>query len=217
MKAVIFDKDGVLSETFDLHAKAHLEVLAANGVKANVEDIAIRYGKLTSEILKEIMEEHGKLITKETSEKMAIEKDKIYMKLAENELRLLSGVKAMLEYLRNKNYKIGLASSSSPGSIEQLLRVTNIKEFFDATISGWEIKSGKPDPEIFLECAKRLNIEPKECVVVEDSIHGVEAAKRAGMKCIAVTTGQHKREELQKMKPDWVLNTLEEFNKIEEL
>ena len=69
MKAVIFDKDGVLSETFDLHAKAHLEVLATNGVKATVGDIAKRYGILTSVILKEIMEEHGKPITKEKSEK----------------------------------------------------------------------------------------------------------------------------------------------------
>lgn len=217
MKAVIFDKDGVLSETFNLHAKAHLKVLSDNNVKATIEDIAERYGKLTSVILREIMEKHGKPITKEISEKMAVEKDKIYMKLAEKEYKLLPGVKEILVYLKKKGYKIGLASSSSPGSIQQLLRVTNIKEFFDATISGWEIKKGKPNPDIFLECAKRLKIKPEECIVIEDSTHGVEAAKRAGMKCIAVTTGQHSRKELENMKPDWLLNTLEEFNRIEEL
>jgi len=217
MKAVIFDKDGVLSETFDIHAKAHLKVLADHDVKATKEDVAKKYGMLTSEILKEIMEDYGKKITEETAKKMAIEKDKIYLKLAEKELKLLPGVKEMLEYLKNKGYKIGLASSSSPGSIQQILRVTNIKKFFDATISGWDIKKGKPNPDIFLECAKKLKVKARECVVVEDSVYGIEAAKKAGMKCIAVATGQHTLEELQKMKPDWLLNTLEEFNNIEEL
>lgn len=214
IKAVIFDKDGVLIETFDLHAKAHLIVLSELGIKAKTEDIAKRYGKLTSHILKEVTHEYGKDITDIAAQELANKKEEIYRKMAEKKLKLLPGVKKMLIYLRKKDYKIGLASSSSRESIEQLLRVAKIKKIFDATISGWEIKTGKPDPEIFLKCAERLKIEPEECVVVEDSIHGIEAAKRAGMKCIAVATGQHSKSELEKLKPDLLLDSLEEFDKI---
>jgi len=217
MKAVIFDKDGVLIETFELHFKSHYMVLAEFGVKLKKEDLIKRYGMKISEILRDIMKQYGKNVSETTAKRMASKKVKIYVKLAEKGLELLPGVEEFLKFLKNKGYKIGLASSDSKKTLLQFLKLTKTGKFFDANISGDEIKNGKPNPEIFLECAKKLRIKPEECIVVEDSVHGVEATKRAGMKCIAVTTGQTSREELQKMKPDWLLNTLEEFNNIEEL
>ena len=88
MKAVIFDKDGILIETFNLHAKAHLKVLSKIGVKAKIEDVAKRYGKLTSQILKEIMQEYGREITDYTAQKMANEKEEIYREMAEKKLKV---------------------------------------------------------------------------------------------------------------------------------
>jgi len=217
MKAVIFDKDGVLIETFGLHFKSHSIVLAEFGVKLKKRDLTKRYGMKISEILKDILKQYGKNISEETAKKMASKKTKIYIKLVEEELKLLPGVREFLKFLKKKGYKIGLASSDSKETLLQFLRLTKTENFFDANIGGDEIKNGKPNPEIFLKCAKKLNVDPKDCFVVEDSVHGIKAAKRADMKTIAVTTGQTSREELQKMKPDWLLNTLEEFNNIEEL
>lgn len=217
MKAVIFDKDGVLIETFELHFKSHYEALAEFGVRIKKEDIIKRYGMKITEILKDISKQYGKNISETTAKRMTSKKVKIYIKLAEKGLELLPGVEEFLKFLKKKEYKIGLASSDSKITLLQFLRLTKTEKFFDANIGGDEIKNGKPNPEIFLECAKKLKVKPEKCIVVEDSVHGVEAAKRAGMKCIAVATGQTSREELQKMEPDWVLNTLEEFNKIEEL
>ena len=217
MKAVIFDKDGVLIETFYLYYKAYRKVLSEIGIKITKNDIAKRYGIKGPEIIRQIMNERGKNITDKQTKQLADKKDKLYYEMAEKKLKLLPGVKELLTYLKNKNYKIGIASSASKGIIEQLLRVTKIKKYIDANVSGLEVRLSKPNPEIFLECAKRLKVKPEECIVFEDSVFGIEAAKRAGMKCVAVATGQTSREELQKMKPDWVLNTLEEFNKVEVL
>jgi len=217
MKAVIFDKDGVLVETFYLYYKAYKKILSEVGINITKNDIAKRYGMKGPKIIKQIMNERGTNITDKKAKELANKKDRLYHKMAEKKLKLLPGVKKLLTYLRNKNYKIGIASSASKEIIEQLLRVMKIKKYFDVNVSGLEVKSSKPHPEIFLECAERLKVKPEECVVIEDSVFGIEAAKKAGMKCIAVTTGQHTRKELEKMKPDWILNTLKEFNKIKGL
>ena len=215
MKAVIFDKDGVLVETFYLYYRAYKKIFSELGINITRNDIAKRYGMKGAEIIKQIMNERRINIKEKQLKELTNKKDRLYYEMAEKKLELLPGVIKLLIYLKNKNYKIGIASSASKEIIEQLLRVMKIKKYFDATISGLEVNSSKPHPEIFLECAKRLKVKPEECIVIEDSVHGIEAAKRAGMKCIAVATGQHSREELQKMKPDLLLNTLKEFNKIE--
>ena len=214
MKAVIFDKDGVLVETFYLYLNAYKRVLSKIGIKIEKDDLAKRYGMKGPEIIKQIVHDNGKTITDKEARKLADEKDRLYKNMAEKKLRLLPGVKKLLNYLRKKNYKIGIASSSAREIIEQLLRVKKLKNYFDVVVDGLEIKNSKPHPEIFLECVKRLRVEPEDCVVVEDSVHGIKGAKRANMKCIAVATGQHSRIELERENPDLLLNSLKEFDKI---
>ncbi len=217
MKAIIFDKDGVLIETFDSYLQAYIKVLSKIGIKIIANDVAKRYGMKGPEIIKQIAQEKGKNITDEQIQELTREKDRLYKKFSEKNMKLLPGAKKLLTYLKNKNYKIGIASSSTKELIEHMMKVTKIENYIDATVDGFEVKFSKPDPEIFLKCAEKLEMEPENCIVIEDSIHGINAAKRAGMKCVAVATGQTTREELEKTKPDWILNTLEEFNKIEGL
>jgi len=214
MKAVIFDKDGVLVETFNLHFESYIKILSKIGVKIEKIDLIKSYGMKPPEIIKRMMEGKGRKITERLAKKLAEKKEEYYVKIAEKKLKLLPGVKKLLIYFKKKKYKIGLASSASKKGIEQLMKVTKIKKYFDATINGFEVKFSKPNPEIFLKCAKKLKVKPEECVVIEDSIHGIKAAKRANMKCIAVATGQHSKKELKKEKPDLLLDSLEEFNKI---
>jgi beta-phosphoglucomutase family hydrolase len=217
MKAVIFDKDGVLVETFDSYFKAYSRVLSKIGIKIIVDDIAKRYGIKGPEIIKQVAEEKGRIITNEQAQELANEKDKLYIKFSEKKLKLLPGVKKLLIYLKKKKYKIGIASSASKEAIEQMMKVTKIKNYIDASVNGFEVKLSKPNPDIFLECAKKLNVNPEDCIVVEDSIHGIEAAKRAGMKSLAVTTGQTSKKDLQSLNPNWILNSLEDFRKIGEI
>jgi beta-phosphoglucomutase-like phosphatase (HAD superfamily) len=98
--------------------------------------------------------------------------------------------------------------------ILNLLRKMRIAEYFQVVITADEIEHPKPSPDIFLECARILDCSPERCVVVEDSVFGVEAARRAGMKCIAVPTGAYTRRQLEKMKPNLVVRSLKERQKI---
>jgi len=82
------------------------------------------------------------------------------------------------------NYKLAVASSSSHKLIDIIINRLNIRSFFDDFVSGADVVNSKPDPEIFLLTAKRLGVKPENCLVIEDSSHGVKAAKDAGMKCI---------------------------------
>ncbi|MDI6825862.1 MAG: beta-phosphoglucomutase family hydrolase [Candidatus Aenigmarchaeota archaeon] len=217
MKAFIFDKDGVLAENFDAHLKAYVKLFSEMGIKITKKNLLKMYGMKTHEIVKMIMKDNRKEITEEMAKKMAEKKENYYRELVEGKLKLLPGVREFLTYLKEKGYKIGVASSASLESIRQLLRETKIDNFFDATVSGFDIKLSKPNPDIFLECTKKLNVKPEDCVVVEDSVHGIEAAKRAGMKSLAVATGQTLKKDLESLNPNWILDSLEDFRKIGEI
>jgi len=108
-------------------------------------------------------------------------------KIFRDKLRLFPYVKEFLRELKKNKVKIALASSSRMEKIEFVLNLLRLRGKFDVIVSADDVKKGKPNPEIFLKAAKRLRIKPKDCVVIEDSVHGVRAAKRAKMYCIGVT------------------------------
>jgi beta-phosphoglucomutase len=116
---------------------------------------------------------------------------------------------AFLEHLQGK-VKLGLASMNDREVIDHLLKTTNIQRFFAATLTADDISNPKPNPKIFLKCALKLKSSQEKCVVVEDSIFGVKAAKMAKMSCITVLTGVYSREELKKVNPDLIVDSLKE-------
>jgi HAD superfamily hydrolase (TIGR01509 family) len=129
------------------------------------------------------------------------------------DIKLFSGATELLEALQGK-VKVGLASMNDRPSINHLLKATGTKRFFEAVVTAGDITKSKPNPEIFLKCAAMLECDPLECVVVEDSIFGVEAAKTAGVGCIAVLTGVYSRSELEKAKADLIVESLTEKTRV---
>ena len=117
--------------------------------------------------------------------------------------------KAALEELQGK-LKVGLASMNNRAVIMHLLQNNSIAECFDTILTVEAVSHSKPDPEIFLKAAKHINTKPRECVVFEDSIFGVKAAKSAGMGCVAVTTGVYSRQELELEKPNLIVGSLKD-------
>jgi len=128
-------------------------------------------------------------------------------------VKLFDGSLDLLEHLQGK-VKLGLASMNDRKVINNLLKMTNMQRFFAVTLTAGDISNPKPNPEIFLKCAHKLRSSPERCVVVEDSIFGVKAAKTAKMDCIAVLTGVYSREELKKAKPDLIVDSLKEKSEI---
>lgn len=101
-------------------------------------------------------------------------------------VRFKSGAKELLNYLKSKNIKIGLASGTSRPSVEHHLKEVGVLEFFNVIVCGTEVENGKPAPDVFLEAARQMGAEPKNCFVFEDSENGIRAADAAGMKAIGI-------------------------------
>jgi HAD superfamily hydrolase (TIGR01509 family) len=126
-----------------------------------------------------------------------------------NQVKLFPGTKELLEMLHGK-VKMGLASMNNRSVIIHLLKANDLEKYFDAVLTAESISCSKPNPEIFLKTASKLKTIPEKCLILEDSIFGVKAAKSANMSCIAVLTGVYSRQELETEKPDLIVATLED-------
>ena len=104
---------------------------------------------------------------------------------------------------------MALATGASREKLEFILKKFQIKQFFDAIITADDVENGKPDPEVFLKAAQKLGVDPENCIVMEDASNGAEAAKAAGMACIAITSTRGKN---QLQKADLVVNSYQELN-----
>lgn len=190
IKAVIFDLDGVLADTAECHYKAWLEIAGKLGIKFDREKNHLLRGVSRRESILILIEGQIELSEDEVQRFMD-EKNNIYIKLVEKAGKklLLSGVIEFLGKLKEAGIKLGLASSSR--NARKILKLTELdKGFFDVVVDGNDIKNTKPDPEIFLRAAEKLNANPSECLVVEDAPAGIEAAKRAGMAALGIGTAE---------------------------
>jgi beta-phosphoglucomutase len=189
---VIFDMDGVIVDSNPTHTialrqfcKMHGHYLTDNELKAKV------YGRANKDWLPDIF---GDQMTPAAYKKLADEKEALFRKLFEPIIQPLNGLIHFLDILKNNNITMAVASSAPPENVQFTLEKTGTKKYFNILLNESSFNKGKPDPEIYLKTASLLNVSPDKCIVFEDSIAGVEAAKKAGCKVIGVTT-THAREE----------------------
>ncbi len=194
IKAVIFDMDGVMIDSEPLWEKTERILLAKRGIDYNptYRDKIVGLNQNDSGRL---MKETFNLI--ETVEEIIAERIEILLDLYEKELELMPGLLPILKGLKESEFLLALASSSPIRVINFVLDKFSLRKFFSVVVSGDFIELGKPHPDIYIYTAKRLGIEPRECVVIEDSINGVKAAKGAGMICIAVPDKRLEQREFQ--------------------
>jgi len=182
-KAVIFDMDGVLIDSEPLHVKVETKLFSEKGIPLS-KDMAMRFAGTTSLSMWTTLVNEFSL--KENPVDLAMESNGRFIRELKDTTKsiLFDGVKNVLENLKHKGFILALASSSSREIVDTVLNRYDLGKFFKVTVSGSEVKESKPHPEIFLLAAKKLNISPSNCIVVEDSTNGVKAARLAGMKCI---------------------------------
>jgi beta-phosphoglucomutase len=208
VKAVIFDWDGTLADTKRAVVQSFQKVLGEAGCMASNEFIEKRIGIGTKKTIIEAFRECHMRLDVSTLQKLAKEKIRIQSELADI-VSLFEGAAELLEELEGR-IKIALATMSSRKVVDKLLPEKRIEGYFAVVVTADEIVKPKPDPEVFLVSAAKLGVKPEDCVVMEDSIFGVRAAKAAEMRCIAVSSGVYSREELEKEKPDVIVNALTE-------
>jgi len=210
--AVIFDWDGTLADTHRSVVEAFQKALKAVGAEVTYSFIQRRIGIGARETIKEALGVTNMIHDEKTIDWLLAEKTKHQLEVAK-EVNLFEGAFDLLKSLHDQ-IEIALASMNNRVVIDKLLSIKGVGEFFDVVIAADEICEPKPDPEIFLACATRMKCHPEHCVVVEDSIFGVRAAKRAKMKCIAISTGAYSREELLREKPDLTVESMNEKMKL---
>ena len=182
--AVLWDMDGVLVDTGDFHFQSWKETFEELHVPFDREDFRKTFGMNNAGILEWIF---GRKPDPEEVSRISDKKESLFRELVKGKAEPLPGVLDWLKQFQTWEIKQAITSSAPPENIEVLVAELEIEDFFDAIISGFDLP-GKPNPDVFLKAANALQVGPENCVVIEDAIAGVEGAKRAGMKCIAVTT-----------------------------
>ena len=183
-KAVIFDMDGVIFDTEKVYLDIWIEVFEKYGYKMTKELYVNVMGTGRKNVIKTFLENFGDDLP---IEKMYEEKDNQLFYIIENQgIPLKEGVKELFSMLKEKDYKIALATSAKKERVEKQIKDKWLKESFDAIVCGDDVEKGKPSPDIFLKAAKEIDVEPENCFVVEDSPAGIKAAFSGGMKGIHV-------------------------------
>ncbi|NOZ29344.1 MAG: beta-phosphoglucomutase family hydrolase [Chloroflexi bacterium] len=184
-RAVLWDLDGVIADTKALHLESWRVTLAELGVRLDEEAFHQAFGMRNSEGIPRML---GRPASSEEIQRIGQRKEALFREMLRGRLQPVPGVREWIARLRERGWRQAVASSAPRRNITAMLEELGLSEAFDATICGEELNTGKPDPEIFLRAAEAVGVPPERCVVVEDAMVGVEAARRAGMKCIAVTT-----------------------------
>ncbi|WP_041444645.1 HAD family hydrolase [Syntrophobotulus glycolicus] len=182
VKAVIFDMDGVIIDSEPIHFVSDQMTLQDYGVEITNEELSKYVGISNPVMWSELREKYG--LAAAVEELLA--KQMYYKKLlfGGRELQCIEGIESLLRNLKHSGLKIGLASSSPREFIEIIINNLGLAGYFEAVVSGEEVERSKPAPDVFLRAAELLKVNPSDCMVIEDSEHGVKAAKAAGMKCI---------------------------------
>jgi HAD superfamily hydrolase (TIGR01509 family) len=184
IEAIIFDMDGVLVDSEPIHTKIEKLQFLMNGLTIYEEEHQQFLGTAADAMWKKIAERHVlKIPIEELIEQNRTESLRFFDELAE--IPVMPGLIELLEKLKKKNYPMAVASSSFPEIIDLILVKTGLKEYFQVIVSGEEAGKSKPEPDVFLLAALKLGVNPKNCLVIEDSKNGIKAAQAAGMICVA--------------------------------
>jgi beta-phosphoglucomutase family hydrolase len=204
LAAVIWDMDGVIADTGDFHYRAWVKVFGERGVSFKKEDFIRFFGRRHDTIIHFAL---GDDISQEEFDKVTAEKQQLYRDLVRRNVIPLPGAVELVRALNAAKIPTAIATSAPYPNIDVILDGLGIKDCFQAIASGLEVTESKPDPAVYLLAARKLGVDPARCVVFEDAVAGVAAARNAGMKCIGVTNS-HPGESLRQA--DRVVDSLTE-------
>jgi len=188
-RAVIFDMDGVIINSEPLWRRAMMKGFGDFGVKFSEEDCR----KTTGMRLNEVIHYWAKLFPEKLKDENQVNVQIInsLIELINAEGKEMPGLVDILEVLKSHHLKTGLCTSSDHILIDTVLKKLKIENFFDVITSAQYLKYGKPHPEVYLTCAQKLEVDPMDCLVIEDSFNGILSAKSAQMHVLAYPDSEH--------------------------
>jgi len=190
VKAVIFDMDGVITNTMPDHFRAWQKVLAEEGINATHEDIYSREGQKGLQSVREIFAEHGKPFHLKEARAILKKKEELFKKIVK--IRFVRGARTLLRKLKRKNIELALVTGTSRHELHKILP-HSIYRLFRISVTGSDVRCGKPHPEPYLKALKTLGVTARQTIVIENAPFGIRSAKGAGIRCLALETSLSRR------------------------
>lgn len=191
--AVIFDVDGVLTDSYLPHYKSWERMFAEIGVAFSDEQFRSTFGRTNRDIFAQLFP--GEQMTAERAQELGDRKERFYREIISANFTPLPGAVELIDALAAAGFRLAVGSSGPPENVRLTLEKLGRAERFEAMVTGADVTHGKPNPEVFLKAAECLGVPPAQCAVIEDAPQGIEAANAAGMTSIAVL-GTTTREKL---------------------
>lgn len=204
IRAVLFDLDGVIVDSEPLHVKALDLTCRHFGFVLLPEDI-VRFKGVTEKQAARYFFNGSEQAASKIEEFIAF-KSRLYAQSIVQELELIEGAVHFIHRCRAAGWRIALTTSALPENVESVLQKFQLASCFEAVVSGGEVTHSKPHPEPYLKTAKKLDIEPQHCLVIEDSVNGVRSGKSAGCRVIGLTT-TFSHNELEMAGADFVVDS----------
>ena len=185
-KGLLFDMDGVVCRNMPAHTEAWRRFFRGRGIEIDTRDfLENTMGMPTRDVLSYYFK---RLVPPAEAARLSAVKESLYRKLYGPKRRAAPGLRRFLSAARTAGHRLGLGTGSKEDNVAFILDGLGLRASFDAVVGAGDVRKGKPDPETFLTLAERLKVRPRDCVVFEDALLGTEAARRAGMAVVAVTT-----------------------------
>jgi beta-phosphoglucomutase len=190
---VIFDMDGVLIYSYDAHFAGWKAMYRELGLDYSEKDFAADFGRTSRDIL---FRRFGDQLNDARIRELDERKEALFRESLRKHFIAMDGACELIDALAAAGFRIGVGSSAPPENIDLCLEKLGRRKQVSAIVTGKDVTRGKPDPQVFQLAAHRLEVGPEQCAVVEDAVHGIEAANRAGMKSVALV-GTATREQLR--------------------
>ncbi len=206
-KAIIFDMDGVITDTMPYHYRAWKIILQREGIHATKEDIYLREGQPGKQTVKEIFRLYRKPLSFKKTKEMLDAKEIYFKKIVQK--GFIRGSRSFIKKMAKKNFLLALVTGTSRREVKRILP-GELYDSFLVIITGDEVRYGKPHPEPYLKALKKLKINPGEAIVIENAPFGIESAKAAGLRCVTLETSLSKT---YLKKADFIFSSFKNFVK----
>jgi beta-phosphoglucomutase len=185
ISSLIFDMDGVITDTMPYHFRAWRSVFASQGIKTSHEDIYKREGQKGIDSVRELCTEKEKPYTQTMAKRLLQKKERLFKRTFKR--KFIPGSRIFIKKLHARGFKLALVTGTSRHEAKRLLP-KELWDCFDVTVCGSDVQNGKPHPEPYLKAMAKLNVKPEEVIVFENAPFGIRSAKAAGLFCLALET-----------------------------
>ena len=208
--ALIFDMDGVLVDSNPFHVQKWIEFLHERGIPYNAEDLPKQVlGSRNDTAFRRFF---GRDLAEGEIEKLSEDLEARFRAAFRPHAQPLLGLKTLMDECRAEGISLAVASSAMTKNVDFVVDTLKLRSYFASIVTGDDVSRPKPDPEIYIQAAERLTLAPAKCVAFEDSFVGIESAKRASMKCVAIASTFPAEELRSQTQADLVVKNFEELS-----